>query len=227
MSNPVYLDEADHARVSAAVAKAESGTSGEIVTIVADRSDGYADVALAWAAFITLFALGVLATAPDFYLGLYERLTGGWIVEWTPRMILLLAAVVAALKFGGMVLIQLWDPLRFWLVPPRVKTNRVHAEAIRAFRIGADRRTQGRTGILIYLSIREHRAEIVADEAIATKVDPGVWGDAMEALLAEVSRGKIADGMIVAIDRIGVILAEHLPRADHDINELPDRLIEV
>jgi putative membrane protein len=81
--------------------------------------------------------------------------------------------------------------------------------------------------VLIYLSMREHRAEIVADEAIATKVDPEVWGEAMQAMLVHVREGRIAEGMCAAIDKVGAILAPHFPRNDTDINELPDRLIEV
>lgn len=227
MGTPLYLTAEDHARVSAAVGRVEAHTSGEIVTILADRSDGYADVALAWAAFVTLTLLSAIAIVPDFYLDLYDRLSGGWRGEWTPRTILTLAAVFAAAKFAGVMLIQLWQPLKFFLIPPPIKTARVHDRAVRAFRIGADRRTQGRTGILIYLSMREHRAEIVADEAIASRVDPAVWKAAMDAMLAELKQGRITEGLIAAIENVGAVLAEHLPRGDDDINELPDRLIEV
>jgi putative membrane protein len=227
MKIPTYLTAEDHARVSAAVAKAETETAGEIVTIIADRSDGYTDVALAWAALGTFAALAVLAVAPDFYLGLYDRLTGGWVQQWTPGQIFAVALVVAMLKFAGIVLVQLWQPLKFLLVLPPIRTARVHERAVRAFRIGAERRTHGRTGILIYLSMRERRAEIVADEAIATKVDPDVWGDAMVALLAEMRQGRVADGMIAAVENVGEILAGHFPAAHDDQNELPDRLIEV
>ena len=131
------------------------------------------------------------------------------------------------LKFIGVMLIQAIQPVKFFLIPPPIRTARVHERAVRAFRIGAERRTHGRTGILIYLSMREHRAEIVADEAIATKVDPEVWGDAMDAMLAELKQGRVADGMIAAVTRVGKVLAEHFPRPENDVNELPDRLIEV
>jgi putative membrane protein len=80
---------------------------------------------------------------------------------------------------------------------------------------------------MIYLSMREHRAEIVADEAIVTKVAPEVWGDAMAALLAEIKQGRIADGMVAAVAQVGQVLAEHFPRTEDDTNELPDRLIEI
>ena len=227
MPSPTHVSPEDHARISAAVAQAELQSSGEIVTILAERSDGYTDVQLAWSAAVSLLALCALVIAPDFYLGLYDRLFADWGHEWTPRAIISLAAAVAALKFGGAFLLQLWGPLKFFLIPPPVKTARVHERAVRAFRIGAERRTAGRTGVLIYLSMREHRAEIVADEAIATKVAPEVWGDAMNAMLAHISDGRIADGICAAVDKVGAILAPHFPRAGDDINELPDRLIEV
>ncbi|SFF73124.1 putative membrane protein [Novosphingobium sp. CF614] len=228
MPSPInHLSENDRARVSKAVADAEGLSSGEIVTIIAERSDGYTDVALSWSAAAALLALAALAIAPDFYLGLYDRLLADWGHEWTPRAILTLAAGVATIKFGAMMLLQLWRPLKFWLVPAPIKTMRVHDRAIRAFRIGAERRTTGRTGVLVYLSMREHRAEIVADQAIATKVDPEVWGDAMQAMLTHVREGRVADGMIAAIEKVGAIVAPHFPRADDDVNELPDRLIEV
>ena len=227
MARAAMLSDADHDRVSAAVSAAEAGTAGEIVTIVTDRSDGYWDVALAWAALIAATALLALSLAPDFYLGLIDRLTGAWATAWTPGEIFAVALGVATLKFLGMLLIQLWQPLKFWLIPPPVKARRVLARAVTCFKVGAERRTHGRTGILIYLSLREHRAEIVADAAIAGKVAPEVWGEAMAAMLVEIEAGRLADGMIAAVGKVGKVLAEHFPRAEDDVNELPDRLIEV
>lgn len=227
MARTTHLTADDHRRVIAAVRKAEAGTSGEIVTVVADRSDGYTDLALAWAAATAFVALAALAIAPEFYMDLYERMTGGWITEWTPRALFELAALVAALKFAGMMLLQLWQPLKFLLIPGPVKTARAHSVAVRAFRIGAERRTHGRTGVLIYLSMREHRAEILADESIAGKVAPDVWGEAMVALLAGAKSGRLADGMIGAVEQVGAVLAEHFPAGRENPNELPDRLIEV
>lgn len=227
MAATATLSDADRQRVGAAVTRAETGSAGEIVTILAARSDSYADVALAWAAAVGLLALIALALAPDFYLGIYESLTGGWVHEWTPRLVFGVALLVVTVKFAAMWLLLLWRPLRLWLTPAPVRHARVRARAIGFFRIGAERRTHGRTGILIYLSLAEHRAEIVADEAIAARVDADVWGDAMTAMLAEIRQGRLADGLIAAIERVGAVLAEHLPREESDVNELPDRLIEV
>ncbi|WP_338466629.1 hypothetical protein RXV95_13915 [Novosphingobium sp. ZN18A2] len=221
------LTKADHEIVRSAVARAEDNTSGEIVTIVSTQSDGYWDVALAWSAFVAFLALAVLELAPGFYLSLFERVFGLWAVEWTPRAVLGLALTVVSLKFAGMTLLQLWKPLRFFLVPGPVRSARVHARALTCFKVGAERRTHGRTGILIYLSLREHRAEIIADEAIASRVSPDEWGAAMHAMLEHIRDRRIAEGMAAAVEKVGEVLAEHLPRAADDVNELPDRLIEV
>jgi putative membrane protein len=222
-----YLSAEDHKRVSDAVALAESRTAGEIVTVVADRSDGYSDVAFVWAALAAFTALAVFALFPQFVLGKLDWLADGWNHEWTDRELLGIATALAILKFLGVWLVQLWQPLKFALVPPTIKTARALARAIDLFKVGAERRTHGRTGILIYLSMREHRAEIVADEAIASKVPPETWGEAMAAMLVHIKEGRIADGMIAAVEQVGEVLAEHFPRAEDDQNELPDRLIEL
>jgi putative membrane protein len=222
------MSEADAARVSAAVTAAESRSAGEIVTILTPQSDDYADVALLWSALAAFLALLAYATAPGFYLGLVDRLSGSWGEgDWHPRGILVLASTGAMLKFAGTWLLLLIRPLRLALTPGALKAARVRARAETCFKVGAERRTHGRTGILIYLSLAEHRAEIVADEAIASKVPAEVWGDAMAAMIGEIRAGRTADGIIAAVERAGAILAEHFPRAEGDINELPDRLIVV
>ena len=60
-----YLDDAGRQLVSEAVTAAESATSGDIVTVLADRSDGYTDVALLWAAGAAFTAMSVFAAFPQ------------------------------------------------------------------------------------------------------------------------------------------------------------------
>ncbi|WP_114520485.1 hypothetical protein [Altererythrobacter sp. ZODW24] len=222
-----YLSEQDSAIVTSAVTEAEQTTSGEIVTVLADRSDGYSDVALLWSAVAAFTAMSVWALFPDFLTDKIDWLLGGWTYEWTSGELLTLMLGLGLLKFLGVWAIQQWDALRFLLVPGPVKTARVHDRAVAHFKVGAERRTHGRTGIMIYLSMREHRAEIVADIPIAEKVSAEVWGEAMEDMLVEIKQGRIAEGMAAGVRDVGKILSEHFPREEDDVNELPDRLIEV
>ena len=222
-----YLTPEEHAQVSAAVASAEGESAGEIVTVLADRSDGYSDVALWWSVAISFTAMAAFTLFPDFYLGLLDRLHGGWGVDWTPGALLTAVTAIGLVKFLATWLLLLWEPLRFALVPGPIKSARVRDAAVRHFKVGAERRTTGRTGVLIYLSMREHRAEIVADEAIAGKVDAEVWGAAMADMLVEIRAGRIAAGLVAGVRDVGAVLREHFPRAPDDRNEMPDRLIEV
>src|SRR5260221_5364314 len=117
MAKVATMTEAERIRVGEAVTAAESRSAGEIVTIVTGQSDDYADIALIWSIFVAFLALMALAIAADFYLGIYDRLTGGWVQQWRPRQILAVALLVASLKFTGMWLLQLWRPLRLVVLP--------------------------------------------------------------------------------------------------------------
>src|SRR6476660_7602573 len=221
------LSDEDHDKVSAAIAAAEARSNGEIVAVATPLSDPYHDVALHWA-LIPLFAvLAWAAWRPTALSWWYEFLLGGWTPEPTLSQLLTLLMVFAALKFTVALLILKWMPLRLALTPAATKHRRVRRRAVTVFRAAAERRTTGRTGILIYLSMAKRRAEIVADEAILKVTDEHTWGEAMAALLAEVREGRPGDGIVAAIERVGVVLAEHFPRSAEDVNEIPDKLIEL
>ncbi len=222
-----HMDDAGRALVAAAVTEAESATSGEIVVVLADSSDGYTDVALLWAAGAAFTAMSVFAAFPLPFLSTWDRLIGGWGHEWTTGELASMVIALGLLKFLAVLLVQQWQPLKWLLIPGPVKTIRVHNQAVRQFRVGAERRTTGHTGVLIYLSMREHRAEIVADQSIAARVPAEVWGEAMGDMLSQIRKGALAEGLAVGIRDVGHVLAEHFPRGATDVNELPDRLIEV
>ncbi len=221
------LTDADREKVAAAIAKAESTTAGEIVAVETAISDAYHDVALHWA-LVPLFAvLAWAAWRPTALASCYDFLFGGWQPDPTQSQLLTLLMVAAALAFTIALLILKWMPLRLVLTPAATKHRRVRRRAIAIFQAAAAGRTTGRTGILIYLSLAERRAEIIADEAILKVTDDHAWGEAMTALLADVREGRIGDGIAAAVERVGAVLSDHFPRSAHDRNEIPDKLIEL
>jgi len=221
------LSPEDHARVSAAVTAAEAGTSGEIVTLVAPRSDAYHDVALHWAVLAMLLVLAALSTWPGIALGLHGLVEGPWADAPGPGRLYLYALVLATAAF--LLARVAFAPIRvrMALTPGATKARRVRRAATAHFRSAAEGRTAAGTGVLLYLSLAEHRAEIVAEGGIHAAVAPEWWGDAMTALLERVRDGRPGDGLVAAVERIGVLLAEHFPRSEDDVNELPDRLVEL
>ncbi|HVM22643.1 MAG TPA: hypothetical protein VM308_05005 [Sphingomicrobium sp.] len=223
----MQLTEADHQKVSAAIAAVEAKTDGEIVAVATQASDAYHDVALHWALLVLIGTLAIFAAFPDLLRFWFDLFMGGWRPEPSLRELLTLLLVLAVAKFTAVLLVLRYMPLRLALTPAATKTRRAHRRAIALFKAAAERRTVGRTGILIYLSLAEHRAEIVADEAITKVTTPETWGEAMAAMIREVKEGRIADGMAAAIERVGVVLAEHFPKSQDNPNEIPDKLIEL
>lgn len=221
------LSPQDHEQVTVAITDAERGTNGEIVTIIAGQSDRYHDVALHWAVLLMLLPMTVFALRPDWLLHLLGGIVDGWQREPNLHEVITALLLLTTLAFLLALLALRHLPLRIALTPPATKTRRVQRRALDLFRAGTERRTHGRTGILLYLSLAERRAEIVADAAIHSKVAPEIWGDAMAELVSHVRAGRPGDGMAAAVTRIGAVLAEHLPRTGGDTDELPDRLIEL
>ena len=222
-----YLSEQDHDRVTAAVAQAERESDGEILTVVAGRSDAYHDVGLHYSVLAMLIVPAALAVLPQ---GWIDRATGlflGWNAALQRGAAMVALFVLLILAFLIVRFLLAWMPLRMALTPGRTKTRRVHRRAIELFRAGCEMKTRGRTGVLIYLSLLERRAEIVADQAIADQVEPDVWGEAMAALVDLVKAGRPGEGMTQAVEKVGAVLARILPPNPDNPNELPDRLVEL
>lgn len=221
------FSEADHQKVTDAVRAAEAKSSGEIVTIVAGQSDSYHDVGLHYAVGAMLLVPIGLGLAPQGLIDWAVGLLLGWNAEPTRAQFALWLFVKLSLAFLIVRYVMAYIPLRMALTPRRTKVRRVHRRAVEVFRTGCEMKTSGRTGVLIYLSLAERRAEIVADQAIKEKVAPDVWVAALNALLDEVRAGRPGDGLARCVEMVGDVLAPIIPPVPHDVNELPDRLVEL
>lgn len=201
------LTNKDRTRIARAIAAAEKKTSGEIVAVVAGSSDDYRFLPIMWAALLAL-------VVPLIFLTL---------APWPWPMTYIYAMQLAV--FAVAVLAVQWWPLRIALVPRAVKRARAHRHAMEQFLARNLHTTKGRTGVLIFVSAAEHFAEVIADEGIYKKVSPEIWDEAVAELTADISRGKVADGFITAIEMCGGVLAKHFPPGAGDKNELPNHLI--
>ena len=219
---------ADHDRVAAAIADAELRTSGEIVCVVTDKAHRYVSTGLAAAALIA-FALpfAALWLGADYAALMPWR---GWTADPTAdlRAGIEAYAVVQVAIFAIAAALGAWTGLGALLTPRPIKRERVHAKALSQFRARGLGRTRARTGVLIYVSMADHIAEVVADEGIYAKVPPEFWGTTVAALVAGLKAGDPARGFVDAVALAGGVLAEHFPPEMIDNpNELPDRLIEL
>lgn len=222
------MSETDRSRIADAVKAAEATTDAEVATIAAQQSDAYHDVGLHWAVLGMFLVLAIQAAVPGHFVGVLDVLNdGGWGHAWPTWLLLTLQIVLLAVVFLVLRFVFAIPTLRMALTPRATKSRRVRRRAVLLFRASIESRTASRTGVLLYLSEAERRAEIVTDAAIHAAVPNVAWGDAMAALTDAIREGRPGDGMVAAIAAIGRILAEHFPRTGTDPNELPDRLIEL
>jgi putative membrane protein len=114
--------------------------------------------------------------------------------------------------------------VRVALMPRATRRAVAHRVAVEQFNIRGIARTKDRSGILIFVSLAERYARIIADDGIAARVPQTQWQGAVDALVAHMRDGRIADGFIAAIDICAGELAAHFPRAEAAEDELPNRI---
>ena len=197
------ISDEDRAAIAAAIRTAEQKTSGQIVCVLMRSASEYFYVPVLWAALF-----GLVSPWPLIVL-----------TEWSVQRIFL----VQILVFAVALLILSWPPLRVALVPRAVRRARAHRAAVEQFFARGLTRTRERTGVLIFVSLAERYARIIADEGIASKVSNRDWQLAVDALTAHMRDGRIAQALVAAIQQCGAVLADHAPPTGTG-NELPDRI---
>jgi putative membrane protein len=195
----------DERRISEAITNAERQTSGEIVVVVAAQSDGYYYV-------------------PPLVAGIVSLLVPWPLIFFTQMHVVSIYLIQLAV-FALITAALMPVPIRTALVPAGIKHLHARRRAVEQFLVQNLHTTSGRTGVLLFVSVAEHHAQIVADKGIDAKVAPGTWKKIVDQLADAIGKGHPADGFVTAIAAIGAVLAQHFPPGAQDPNELPDHLI--
>lgn len=197
------ISDADRARIAAAIHAAEQKTAGDIVCVLMRASSSYSYAPLLWASFVALLSPWALVAATQL------------------SVVRILAIQIAIFVVVGLVL--MYAPLRMMLVPRAIKRTRAHRAGMEQFFARGITQTKNRMGVMIFVSLAEHYAHVVADDGIATKVDHIVWRTTVDALTSHIAEGRVADGFIAAIERCGNVMATIAP-PDGAGHHLPDRI---
>ncbi len=197
------LSAEDYRRIAAAIAAAEQQTAAEIVCVLAGRSSDYHYVAPLWAAFAALAAPWPLLT----FAALPAKLV----------FLTQIGVFVAALALIS------WPPLRLLLIPRRAKRARAHRAAMEQFYGRGVWATSNRAGVLIYVSLAERYARIVADAG--APVADAQWQGALDLLRAGMRSGDIGAAFVAAIGECARLLAPHVPPGGRD--ELPNKVFVI
>jgi putative membrane protein len=194
----------DRERVSIAILAAEARTSGEIVCVLAQTSSD--------ATALPILVAAVAALALPWLLVAFTAMT--------VHRILSLQIVV----FLALLVILCLPRVRVALMPRKARRAVAHRVAMEQFAIRGIARKKDRSGILIFVSLAERYARIIADDGIAARVPQAEWQAAVDTLVAHTRDDRIADGFITAIEVCGNKLARYFPRTETSRDELPDRI---
>jgi len=227
----MLLTAQDHDRIREATRAAEATTRGEIVCVVTEEASHYLEVPFAWASVGAL----VLSLAPLTMSSAAVWMDGG-LRGWSAAHIAAShATVMAALGayailqcvvFLAIVLVVSIPPIRRALTPGFFRRGRVHQRAIEQFHASHLQRTRERTGVLIYASLKDRMAEIVADTGIDAKVGPQAWEEVIGVLITHLKANRPGDGFVAAIEASGRLLATHFPAEGYNPDELPNAVVE-
>jgi len=203
------IDAASHDALVAAVEAAEGASGAEIVPMVVEACDGYAEADWAGAALGAL--AGGLAT-------LLLPFVGGW----RPHPIWLPGTLVALCALLGVLATRL-PALRRGLVGTVRIDERVDAAAHVAFVRHQVFRTRDRTGILLFVARFERQVRVLADEGVYRAVERASWDELAAQVAAGMRDQAPAEALLDAVRRTGELVARFGPRRrDDDRNELPD-----
>lgn len=215
------FDEQQRQQVNQAVAEAESHTTAEVVPVVASASGRYdrpADVVGLWAGVGVMVI--VWAATPEAVRepGAWGGMTPGAKLFW--MIIGLLAGFVAGAAVAGH-----WWRLRWWFTPTVQMKTQVENRARQVFFDASVHHTGGGTGLLIYVSLYEHQAAILADRAIVERLGQTAIDTLCDGLTTRLRSGLLTDALCDTIREAGEQLAKALPRQAETPNELPDTLV--
>lgn len=201
----MHIATEDRERIAAAIRSVERKTTGEIVCVLAHTSSD--------------------ATALPIFLAASGALALPWLLVAFTALSVHLILLLQIATFLVLVLLLCLPRVRVALMPRATRRHLAHRAAMEQFEIRGIARKKDRCGVLIFVSLAERYARIVADEGIAARVPQTAWQAAIDVLVAHLRSGDIATGFVAAIEACGKELAAHFPRTDPATgHELPDRI---
>jgi len=221
MANPIF-DTADHERVKQAVQQAESQTSAEIVPVVARSSGRYdrsEDIVGLWFAALAMIFVWVIYPRPTDPND-WDAPSPVW------ELFAFVVAMVVGFLVGAMIGMRV-DVIRRLFTPRAQMREDVLRRAKEVFFDKRIHHTDRGSGVLVYVSLFERMAVIIADQSVLDKVGQPRLDEWCAEFMQRLSKGTPIDAICETIAVIGQQLSPLLPRTETQGNELADVLVEL
>ncbi len=204
-----YLTHTQVLDIEQAIADAELKTSAEIVPVVVRQSINVSHVPLCLFLILALISFALASS-------LAESLN--WQI-WQAELILL-----ALSWLGGAAMARLPQLQRVFVSQYELEGS-VARRAELEFYSSNIRNTVGSTGVLIFISLLEHRVVVLADKEIARRLPNETWAQAVTLVVGEIKKGQLSTGLHRVIQTMSETLSSYYPAEAHNPNELANRLV--
>ncbi len=208
MTARTFFTEEEQHRIELTVQEAESRTSGEIVPMVVDASYDYPRA--------EILGGGIFAMAASALIAWWLGHSSIWV--FLPMFL--------PLYFLFKLIIRQTPALKRRLIHPDEMTAEVEEKAVLAFYDQGLQHTRDETGILILISLLEHRVFVMADRGINQAVPPETWDEVVRTITLGIKDGHACDALCSAIRHCGDLLEEKFPKKKDDTDELPNLILE-
>ena len=204
LSRGLKFDKTYYDSLTDRVTEAEEKTAADLVVVVRPCSGSYRDV--------------------DYLFGAVAAWLGLLLVLFSPRVVHVYAV---PLELAGLFAAAAWvssvTPLRRWLTTRRRRECQVKAAAMAAFVEEGVSHTRLRAGVLVYWSVLERHAEVIADDGVPAAVPPGEWNAFLFDIKQMEQRADPAAALLEDVRGLGRLLARFLPARETSPHELPNR----
>ncbi len=195
------------------IARIESQCDVEIVPVIVRASSTYPQTKMTLALVIT-----------TLYLALWDFLDIELFWDHSFLALAFFASYVVSI-FIIAPWASRWGRMQMIMAHKDVEAEQCLKRAEAEFHSGKISQTKRQNGILIYVSLLEHRVIIKGDEAVFKKIEAEKWQQAVNAVLAGIKKRSMAQGIGDALNVMEGLLKVHFPVNSAKANEIPNSFI--
>ncbi len=195
----------DREKVKLKISKTEDKTVAEIVPAIIPYSDNYSASYYRCSLFFAclLVILSFFVYPDKHFAGHVKYFCAGYLIG-------LSLTYVKAVK-------------RFFVTKDEIIEETMQ-KAYQIFLEHKIHQTSNRSGVLLFLSLFEKRAIVLADKAINDKLDPETWNELIDGLTNSIRTDGLENAFLNSLDQISEILIDNFPGSEKE-NELDDSLV--
>lgn len=192
-----FLNEDQRRMVGEALLGVNSWTASKIAVTVLDRSNRYLEARIL-GAFIAAGVFSIIVAAVSDHLNVWFFIS-----------------MVVLLVYPAKRLLELFPSVQMLLVSKRRVEEAVRQKAIQTFYEKGLHRSPDGSGILIFISLLEHKVWILGDRKIKEKVLPRFWQELTDRLAEGIKENRSCEALCEVISRCEGMLRLYSPKGFH------------